>query len=151
MTQEELTAYLIGKFPGAEIKQGTQFIEITITLPELHSVAKALKESSETAFDYLVCLTGVDYPEHMTMVYHLESTIHKHFIVLKTKTDGREDPAVYSVSDIWPTAEFLECEVFDLLGIKFNNHPELRRLFLDENWGFPLRKDYIDDVHIVSR
>jgi NADH-quinone oxidoreductase subunit C len=151
MTNEELTAYLTEKFPAAEIKQGNQFIEMTVANSELHTVAGKLKESVDTAFDYLACLTGVDYPEHITIVYHLESTSNKYFIVLKAKTDGRLDPSVETVADIWPTAEFLEREVFDLLGVKFNNHPDLRRLFLDDNWGYPLRKDYIDDVHIVSR
>jgi NADH:ubiquinone oxidoreductase subunit C len=56
-----------------------------------------------------------------------------------------------SVTDIWPTAEFHEREIYDLLGIKFNNHPDLRRLFLDETWGFPLRKDFKDDIHVVER
>lgn len=151
MTQEELIAYFNAHFPEAEVKQGTQYIEMTVAHTDLHAVALRLKESGETAFDYLVCLTGVDYPEFMHVVYHLESTSHKHFIVLKAKTDGRQDPNVDTVSDIWPTAEFLEREVYDLLGVKFNNHPDLRRLFLDENWGYPLRKDYTDDVHIVTR
>jgi NADH:ubiquinone oxidoreductase subunit C len=151
MTQEELTAYLNKNYPGAELKQGSQFIEMNVANTELHAIALRLKESEETAFDYLVSMTGVDYPEYMTVVYHLESTKHRHFIVLKSNTVNREDPVIDTVSDIWPTSEFLEREVFDLLGVKFNNHPDLRRLFLDDNWGYPLRKDYIDDVHIVSR
>ena len=60
-------------------------------------------------------------------------------------------PHFDSVSDIWKTADFLEREVYDLLGIKFTNHPDLRRLFLDNSWGFPLRKDYVDDINIVTK
>ena len=151
MTHEELTAYLSSRYPAAEISQGKQFVEITVAASDLHSVAAQLKEAKEAAFDYMVCLSGVDYPDHIKVVYHLESTSLKHLLVLKVKTDGRENPVLDTLSDIWPTAEFHEREVYDLLGVKFNNHPDLRRLFLDDTWGFPLRKDYVDDVHIVSR
>jgi NADH-quinone oxidoreductase subunit C len=71
-------------------------------------------------------------------------------LVLKSRT-GRDNPNLDSVCDIWKAAEFLEREIYDLLGIKFNNHPDLRRLFLDSSWGFPLRKDYKDDINIVSK
>jgi NADH:ubiquinone oxidoreductase subunit C len=151
MTNEQLTTYLSAKFPDAELKQGVQYLEMSVKAGELHAVCRHLKDNAELAFDYLFCLSGVDYPEHFSVVYHLEATLHKHSIVIKVKTDGRQNPALDTVSDIWPTAEFHEREVFDLLGVKFNNHPDLRRLFLDDTWGFPLRKDYVDDVHIVER
>jgi len=151
MTNEQLTTYLSEKFPDAELKQGVQYLEITVPASNLHFVARQLKDTAELAFDYLFCLSGVDYPEHMSVVYHLESTGHKHFIVLKVKTDGRIDPSIDTVCDVWPTSEFHEREVYDLLGVRFNNHPDLRRLFLDDTWGHPLRKDFVDDVHIVER
>jgi NADH-quinone oxidoreductase subunit C len=151
MTNEELTTFLSGKFPDAEFKQGSQYLEMIVTNSTLHAVASFLKESKELAFDYLICLSGVDFPEFMTVVYHLESTSNKHCMVLKAKTENREKPVLDTVCDIWPTAEFHEREVFDLLGVKFNNHPDLRRLFLGDEWGFPLRKDYVDAVHIVER
>ena len=138
-------------FPDAELKQGIQYLEMTVAATSLNAVAAKLKGTAELAFDYLFCLSGVDYPEFMSIVYHMESTIHKHSLVLKVNTSNRQEPAVDTVCDIWPTAEFHEREVFDLLGVRFNNHPDLRRLFLDDTWGFPLRKDYIDDVHIVER
>jgi NADH:ubiquinone oxidoreductase subunit C len=68
--------------------------------------------------------------------------------VLKTRTSDRENPLVDSVTDIWKGAELHEREAFDLLGIKFANHPDLRRLFLNSSWGFPLRKDYVDNDNI---
>ena len=72
-------------------------------------------------------------------------------MVLKVKISDRENPAVDTVSDIWKTAEFHEREVYDLFGIKFNNHPDLRRILLEEDWeGYPLRKDYKDEVNIVE-
>ena len=151
MTNEQLTAFVSGLAPGAEIKQGAQYLEVVIPAEQVHEVAKHLNESDETAFDFLFCLTGVDYTDHLKVVYHLESTVHKHLVVLKAKTADRNEPVVDSVADLWPTAEFHECEVFDLLGIKFKNNPDLRRLFLDDDWGHPLRLDYVDDIHIVSR
>ena len=85
------------------------------------------------------------------MVYHLTSTIHRHTLVIKSKLD-HNTPEIETVSDIWRTAEFHEREIFDLFGIKFNNHPDLRRIFLDEKWeGFPLRKDYKDEINIIER
>jgi NADH-quinone oxidoreductase subunit C len=151
MTNEQLATYLSGKFPDAELKPGTQYLEMTVTADKLHAIAGHLKENSEMAFDYLFCLSGVDYPEYLSVVYHLESTLHRHYLVLKVNTAGRLNPAIDTVCDIWPTAEFHEREAFDLLGIHFNNHPDLRRMFLDDTWGHPLRKDYVDDVHIVER
>ena len=81
----------------------------------------------------------------------LHSTKHGHSVELKVKTENRENPAFDTVSDIWQAANFYEREVFDLFGIRFNNHPDLRRIVLDENWqGYPFRKDYVDEVNIVD-
>ena len=114
-------------------------------------MAKNLGENKELLFDFLVCITGVDYGQELGVVYHLRSTVLNHAIVIKSRTSDRVDPKFDSVSDIWKTADFLEREVYDLLGIKFTNHPDLRRLFLDSSWGFPLRKDYVDDINIVTK
>ncbi len=151
MTNEELKSFIHKLEPGAEITEGKQYLNVILTKDKFHAVAKSLKESAETSFDYLFCLSGIDYPDYMMIVYHLESTRHKHSMVLKTKTGDRENPEVETVSDIWRTADYHEREVFDLLGVKFTNHPDLRRLFLDDDWGFPLRKDYVDEIRIVER
>jgi NADH-quinone oxidoreductase subunit C len=137
--------------PDAEVKEGKQFIEVTVPSSDLFSLAKRLREREETLFDFLVSLTGVDYGNDMGVIYHLNSTKYGHMIVLKTRTSGRENPVLDSVCNIWQTAEFHEREVYDLLGIRFNNHPDLRRLFLDSSWGYPLRKDYVDDINIVTK
>lgn len=134
-----------------EIKEGKQFTEVKIPASNFYRLAKQLKENQETSFDFLFCLTGVDYGQDIGVVYHLRSTKHNHTVVLKTRTSDRENPQLDSVADIWRTADFLEREVFDLFGIKFTNHPDLRRLFLDRSWGFPLRKDYVDDINIVTK
>jgi NADH:ubiquinone oxidoreductase subunit C len=151
MTNEELQAKIINMLPEAVVTIGKHYLEVVVPAEKLRQFAMALKESEETSFDYLICLTGIDFPEYMAVYYHLESYKHKHFIVLKTKTHDREKPVLDTVSDIWRTAEFHEREVYDLLGVKFNGHPDLRRLFLDEGWGFPLRKDYVDETRIVER
>jgi NADH:ubiquinone oxidoreductase subunit C len=70
---------------------------------------------------------------------------------LKTKIANRETPVIESVYDIWKAAEYHEREIYDLLGIKFRNHPDLRRFFLDESWGYPLRKDFVDEVNIIEK
>ena len=134
-----------------EIKEGKQYLEVNVPPASLHQVAKQLREREETQFDFLFCLSGVDYGTDLGVVYHMRSTKFEHVVVLKTRTSDRENPVIDTVCDIWQTAEFHEREVFDLLGIKFNNHPDLRRLFLDNSWGFPLRKDYVDDINIVTK
>jgi NADH-quinone oxidoreductase subunit C len=135
----------------AEIREGKQYLEVTVPPSALYKLARQLRENEETQFDFLFCLTGVDWGADLGVIYHLRSTIYNHSVVLKTRTSDRENPILDSVTDIWQTAEFHEREAYDLLGIKFNNHPDLRRLFLDKSWGFPLRKDYVDDINIVTK
>ncbi len=151
MERAQLKEKLSSLFSGIEIKESGQFLEMELPLDRLHDCAIILKNTPELHFDYLFCLTGIDLPECFEVVYHFESSIHRHQLVIKVKTPGREDAAIDTVSDIWPTAEFHEREVYDLFGIKFNNHNDLRRLFLDEGWGFPLRKDYRDEINIIER
>jgi NADH:ubiquinone oxidoreductase subunit C len=135
----------------AEIRDGKQYLEITVPPSVLYKLARKLRENEETQFDFLFCLTGVDWGADLGVIYHMRSTIYNHTVVLKTRISDRENPVLDSVTDIWQTAEFHEREVYDLLGIKFNNHPDLRRLFLDNSWGFPLRKDYVDNINIVTK
>ena len=83
------------------------------------------------------------------MIHHVGE--HRHEVVIRTQITDKENPTVDSVYDLWKTADFHEREIFDLLGIKFNNHPDLRRIFLDDDWeGYPLRKDYVDEINIVE-
>jgi NADH-quinone oxidoreductase subunit C len=136
---------------GLEIKEGKQYLEVTVPPSVLHKLARQLREKEETQFDFLFCISGVDYGTDLGVIYHLRSTIFDHVVVLKTRTSDRVNPVVDSVSDIWQAANFHEREVYDLIGIKFKDHPDLRRLFLDNSWGFPLRKDYVDDINIVTK
>jgi NADH/F420H2 dehydrogenase subunit C len=152
MDNEKLKNLVLSFVPDAQIEMTKQFLSITVTPEKLHFVAEKLKNTEETYFDYLFCLSGVDWIKHLSVVYHLTSTKHKHTVVLKVIINNKENPTVDTVCDLWKTADFHEREVFDLFGIRFNNHPDLRRILMDESWkGYPLRKDYVDEVNIVER
>lgn len=153
MTNEELQTLLSSwNFELEFTEEESQFLNISVKPEELYGFMKQLKETPQTNFDYLFCLTGVDWGTELGVVYHLESTTFRHQLVVKVKTADRENPAFDSVWDIWCTAEFHEREVFDFFGIKFNNHPNLKRLFLTDEWeGWPLRKDYVDEVNMVIK
>jgi NADH/F420H2 dehydrogenase subunit C len=138
--------------PDAEIVTDVQFLTAVVRNDQIHQLAEFLKNTQETLFDYLFCESAVDYGDHFMIVYHLDSTTYRHQMVIKTKITDREAPAVDSMCDVWIGAEYHEREIFDLFGILFNNHPDLRKIFLDNDWvGFPLRKDYVDPVNIVER
>ncbi len=113
---------------------------------ELHTAARKLKEAG---FDYCLFVTATDHPKEnrFEMVYALTSYTDGREIGLVADVN-RAEPAIDTVSDLWPTAEWHEREVFDLFGIRFNGHQDLRRILLDDSWaGHPLRKDYTDDLH----
>jgi NADH:ubiquinone oxidoreductase subunit C len=151
MDNLQLENFVRNLVPQAEIKTGKQFLEVTVPADTFHSLASNLKINKETLFDFLICLSGVDFGQNLGVVYHLRSTVLNHTMVLKAMCSDRVSPKLDTVSDIWITAEFLENEVFDLLGIQFVNHPHPRRLFLEEDAGYPLRKDFTDSINIVSK
>jgi NADH/F420H2 dehydrogenase subunit C len=151
MTNEALQQLIATWIPELEFTEAeSQFLNIEVPAQHLHALMSQLKSNPETQFDYLFCLSGVDWGEKLGVVYHLESTTHRHIVVVKVATENREEPVFDSVYDIWATAEFHEREVFDFFGIRFNNHPNLKRLFLTEDWiGYPLRKDYEDETNMI--
>jgi len=152
MEKEKLKDIIQSMISDVEILTDKQFLEVTVRTDQVLKMAELLKNSSETSFDYLFCESAVDFNDHFMMVYHLDSTKFRHQIVLKTKIADRENPVVDSVCAVWIGAEYHEREIFDLFGIHFNNHPDLRKIFLDNDWvGFPLRKDYTDPINIVER
>lgn len=146
MTKEELKASLSAHLPTAVFDETGEFLNMTVTPEEFLPLMNDLRSKPEYGFDYLFCMTCVDWKDHFVTVYHLLSREHRHVLVVKAKITDRNDPKVHTVCHIWRTAEFHEREVFDLFGVKFTNHPDLRRLFLEEGWpGWPLRKDYVDE------
>ena len=153
MTREELQNKISGLSSNLEFAEETsQFLTVTVTKDELFDFCKKLKEDEALAFDYLFCLTGMDYGKELGVIYHLESTTLRHQLVVKVQTEDRENPTFDSLVAIWKTAEFHEMEVFDFFGVKFNNHPNLKRLFLTPDWnGFPLRKDYVDEDNMIIK
>lgn len=152
MENEKLQSIIIGKFTSAQAVQGKQYLEISVENSQLLELCKFLKENSETSFNYLFCESAVDFLTHFTMVYHLEATKHRHQIVVKTNITDRVKPEISSVYSVWKGADLHEREIFDLFGIEFTNHPDMRKIFLDNDWvGFPMRKDYVDEVNIVER
>lgn len=146
MTNEELKGAVTALFPTVTYDETGEFLNILIDSKDLRPLIKALRYNNEFDCDFLFCHTCIDWKTHLTMVYHLLSKKHKHTIVVKAKIADVNNPEIETVSDIWQTANFHEREVFDLFGVKFLNHPDLRRIMLDEDWqGYPLRKNYVDE------
>ena len=117
---------------------------VVVGSKSLYQVAEFLKSTSGLDFDYLNDLTAVDYLDYFEVVYHLTSLKHNHSLVLKTRCYEREKPIVSSVVSLWRAADFQEREVYDLMGITFEGHPNLKRLLLWEGFaGHPLRRDYL--------
>lgn len=107
-------------------------------------MAQLLKTLPGLEFDYLNNLTAVDRFDYFEVVYHLSSVKHNHSLVLKTKCFGRDNPAVPSVFSLWRGADYQEREVYDLLGVTFSGHPNLKRILLWDGYdGHPLRRDYL--------
>lgn len=125
---------------------------IVIDPAALPEVCHYLYDESELAMDCLSNETGVDRKEHLEVVYHLFSYRHRHGAVLKVRLP-RAEPRVATVEDIWKSANWMEREIYDLLGITFEGHSDLRRILMPEDWpGHPLRKDFVEplEYHGIS-
>jgi NADH:ubiquinone oxidoreductase subunit C len=151
MTTEELKIKITELLPTATFEEGGEWLNINVDPKEWLSFAKQLRQDESLLFDYLFCLTCIDWKTHLTMVYHLSSTKHRHNIVVKSKLD-RNNPEIETVSHIWKTADFHEREVYEMFGVKFLNHPDLRLLILPDGWEGknPLRKDFEDAVNMIK-
>lgn len=148
MTKEEQKLKLQEQFPSAIFDDAGQWLAINVAVAEWLTTAQTLRASG---FDYLFCLTCVDYKTHLNMVYHMESTSERTPLVVKVQLD-RNKPEIETVSHIWRTAEFHEREVYELFGVNFLNHPDLRLLILPEGWEGenPLRKDFEDPINMIK-
>ena len=150
MENDILLEKLKSTFANNTSEQGADWPELSIESNQLIDVITELKSNPEFNFNYLFCLTCVDWKTHFNMVYHLSSTTHRHSLVVKAKVD-RANPEIETLANLYKTAEFHEREVFDLFGIHFKNHPDLRRLLLTDDWvGYPLRKDYEDPINMIK-
>jgi NADH:ubiquinone oxidoreductase subunit C len=150
MNRDELTQRLEALLPLPTFEEGGEWTTVWIAPAAWPESARLLRSTEGLDLDYLFCVTAVDWRTHFTMVYHLSSTAHRHTLVVKIKLD-HTNPEVATVSDIWRTAEFHEREAYDLMGVVFTGHPDLRRLFLTDEWkGWPLRKDYEDPVNMIK-
>ena len=149
MTKEELRLRLTELFPSATIEEG-EWLNLNIAVGDFLSAMEVLRKKPELNFDYLFCETCVDWKTHLTMVYHLESTQYRHQVVVKVKLD-RTKPEIETVSHIWRTAEFHEREVYEMFGVNFGNHPDLRLLILPDGWEGknPMLKDFEDPVNMI--
>ncbi len=147
---EDIKEYITQVQPVATFDETGEWMNINLEPNYFRSVAEILR-NGRFQFDYLFCLTCVDWKTHLTMSYHLSSSKNRQLnIVLKVKLD-RDNPEIETVSDIWRTSDFHEREVFEMYGVKFLNHPDLRTLILEDGFvGYPLRKDFEDPINMIK-
>jgi NADH-quinone oxidoreductase subunit C len=142
LSGKEIASQVEEKYPDS-IEESSQD-SLVVRADSLLAVAAFLKDKESLKFDYLNYITAVDYYSYFEVVYQLTSTEHNHTVILKTRCYERENPVVPSVIGLWQGADFQEREVYDLMGISFEGHPNMKRIFLWEGFqGHPLRKDYL--------
>lgn len=147
-TTEEVLEYLTDHFPETEFEalQGNVGpMRIKVPASAIKDVAKVLRDNDQFQFNTLMCLSGLHYPkdEEMGVTYHLHSTNLGHSLAINVRVPEVQ-PEVPSVEQIWKTANWHEREAYDMIGITFTEHPNLRRILCPEDWeGHPLRKDYV--------
>jgi NADH:ubiquinone oxidoreductase subunit C len=151
MSNNELKSQLSALLPSLVFEEGGEWLNVSLEPGQWLPFAKQLRHSEALWFDYLFCLTCVDWKTHLTMVYHLSSRRFRHHLVVKSRLE-RDQAEIESVCGIWKTAEFHEREVYELFGVNFINHPDLRLLILPEGWEGknPLRKDLEDAVNMIK-
>ncbi len=148
MEREALLQAVTAKFPQAQVvvsEPATQLPEVKVSLDQFRPLMEWL-HGGELALDYPMCMTAVDFLEEkkIVCVYHLYSMRSGDKLVVKCDL-GRDKPSIPTVSDLWRGCEWFEREVFDMFGVNFEGHPDMRRIMMTDDWvGYPLRKDYKD-------
>jgi NADH-quinone oxidoreductase subunit C len=141
ISAKEIVGQLDTKFPGIIQEAGPD--AVLVKTESLPAVVEYLQTADELKFDYFNYVTAVDYYSYFEVVYMLTSTEFNRSIVLKVRLYTRDNPTVPSLTGLYTGADFQEREVYDLMGIKFEGHPNLKRIFLWEGFdGYPLRKDF---------
>jgi len=150
MTNEDFKIKIAELVPSAIFDETGEWLNILVDSSLFRSMVQQLRSDNDTNLDYLFCLTCIDWKTHLTVVYHLSSASFRHNIVVKVNLD-RNNPEIETVCDIWRGAELFEREVYEMFGVTFLNHPDLRRLILPDDWnGWPLRKDYDDPINMIK-
>ena len=151
MLNEELKTKIAELLTTAVFDETGEWLTITIDSKDWLSFAGHLRNEDLLYFDYLFCVTCIDWKTHLNMTYHLSSTRFRHNIVIKTNLD-RNNPEIETVSHIWRTAEFNEREAYEMFGVNFLNHPDLRLLILPDGWEGrnPMRKDFEDPINMIK-
>ena len=142
LTADRVAERILQIAPGASPTAAG--MSVYLSPQDLVPVCTALRDDPELRMQFLTSMTAVDYLTHFETVYHLQSFAKNHLAVIKVRIDDREDPEIPSVVPVWYGAHLQEREVYDLFGIRFSGHPDLRRIFLWEGFaGYPLRKDFL--------
>ncbi len=119
----------------AEVTRTDNRMTVTVPKDKLYETARYLRYESDEIFDYLIDIVGMDYGTDLGVIYYLSPSQNpSHILALKTSTSDREQPELYSVHDLWDSASVYEREVYDFFGIRFINHPDMRRIFLRQDW-----------------
>ncbi|MEO6197630.1 MAG: NADH-quinone oxidoreductase subunit C [Dehalococcoidia bacterium] len=143
VTGLEIAHSIDQQFPGAVTEATPEFA--AVGQDRLIEVLTWLRDDESMLFKFLSSLTAVDRMEWFEVVYHLESFRTNRITVIKVQSSDRDDPVVPSVVPVWPGAQLQEREAYDLMGIRFEGNPDLRRIFLWDGFaGFPLRKDWLN-------
>ena len=137
--KNELSTLAFAETSGTEDK-----LTVTVAMEHLYETARFLRYECSEIYDYLIDIVGMDYGDDLGVIYYLSPSQNPdRLLMLKTSASDREQPELFSVHDLWDSASVYEREVYDFFGIRFINHPDMRRIFLRQDWkGYPLRKDY---------
>jgi NADH-quinone oxidoreductase subunit C len=142
LSTKQVTMQLQERFGGGILETREDFI--LLDAAALVDIAGFLKDTEGLDFDFLSMVSGVDYYQYFEVVYRLVSIQHNHSLTLKARAYGRENPSLPSLAGVWRSADLQEREIYDLLGVSFEGHPNMKRIFLwPEFAGHPLRKDYL--------
>jgi len=138
----EVAKQITERYPDAVSEPGDP--TILIKGESFLDVATFLKDTPELEFDYLTHITAIDYYDYFEVVYQLTSIKHNHSLLVKARCYGRDNPSLPSVVSLWRGADYQEREIYDLMGISFAGHPNMKRIVLWQGFqGHPLRKDYL--------